>query len=177
MGKKTPASNVCKKVIASARAKISTRKVVSQVDGLYIHDSNGVSTVGNLSEPMASSSSSASNADILQYLQKIDASTQALAHCVEYIEHCANSTPIQRSHFPESSAAGFLQAVGQGFNPSQTLCFQEGVSTRHSSQGGVQGLASGRGDRSDPLSAQPIHVYFLRWVLLMTGMQSYLTLM
>ena len=160
MGKKTPASNTRKKVTASARAKISTktvRKVASQVNGSYIQDSNGVSTVVNLSEPMASSSSSTSNADILQYLQKTDASTQALAHRVEHIEHSANSTPIQnrqRSHFPESSSEGFLQAGGQGFNPSQTLRFQEAVSTRHSVQGGVQGLASGRGDRSDPLSAQ-----------------------
>ena len=32
--------------------------------------------------------------------------------------------------------------------------FQETVSTRHAVQGGVQGLASDRGDRSDPLSAQ-----------------------
>ena len=158
-GKKTPASNTRKKVTTSARAKISTRKVrkvASQVDGSYIQDSNGVSTVGNLSEPMASSSSSTSNADILQYLQKIDTSTQALARRVENIEHFANSTPIQnrqRSHFPESSSEGFLQAVGQGFNPSQTLRFQEGVPTHHSAQG-VQGLASGRGDRSDPLSAQ-----------------------
>ena len=137
MGKKTPAGNTRKKVTASARAKISTRKVrkvASQVDGSYIQDSNGGSTVGNLME-MASSSSSTSNADILQYLQKIDSSTQALAHRVEHIEHSANSTPIQnrqRSHFPESSAEGFLQAVGQGFNPSQTLRFQEGVPTRHS---------------------------------------------
>ena len=44
--------------------------------------------------------------------------------------------------------------MGQSFNPSQTLRFQEGVPTRHSAQGGVQGLASGWGDRSDPLSAQ-----------------------
>ena len=35
-----------------------------------------------------------------------------------------------------------------------TLWFQEAVSTRHSVQGGVQGLASSRGDSSDPLSAQ-----------------------
>ena len=160
MGKKTPASNVRKKVTALARAKISTRKVrivASQVDSSYIQDSNGVSTFGNFSEPVASSSSSASNADILQYLQKIDVSTQALARRVEHIEHSANCTPIQNrqcSHFPESSAEGFLQAVGQGFNPSQTLHFQEGVSTRHSSKGGVQGLVSGQGDRSDPLSAQ-----------------------
>ena len=80
MEKKTPASNTCKKVTASARAKISTRKVrkvVSQVDGSYIQDSNGGSAVGNLMEPMASSFSSTSNVDILQYLQKIDASTQA----------------------------------------------------------------------------------------------------
>ena len=49
MGKKTPASNVCKKVTASARVKTSTRKVrkvVSQVNGSYIQNSNGVSTVG-----------------------------------------------------------------------------------------------------------------------------------
>ena len=68
MEKKTPASNVHKKVTASARAKISTRKVrkvASQVDGSYIQDSNGVSTVGNFSEPVVSSSSYASNADIL----------------------------------------------------------------------------------------------------------------
>ena len=60
-----------------------------------------MSTVVNLSEPVASSSTS--NADILQYLQKIDASTQALARRVEHIEHSANSTPIQNrqhSHFP-----------------------------------------------------------------------------
>ena len=125
--------------------------------GSYIQDNNGVSTVVNLSEPTAFSSSSTSNADILQYLQKIGASTQALSCCVEHIEHSANSTPIQNrqhSHFPESSSEGFLQAGGQGFNPSQTLWFQEAISTRHSVQGGVQGLPSGRGDRSDPLSAQ-----------------------
>ena len=146
MGKKTP-----------ARAKISTRKVwkvASQVESSYIQDSNGETAVGSLIGPMASSSSSTSNADILQYLQKIDASTQALAHRVEHIEHSANSTPIQNrqhSHFPESSAEGFVHAVGQGFNPSQTLRFQEEVPTHQSAQGGVQGLASGRGDRSDPL--------------------------
>ena len=70
----------------------------------------------------------------------IDTSTQALACRVEHIEHAANSTPIQnrqRSHFPEASAEGFLQAVGQGSNPSHTFHFQEGVSTRHSLQGGV----------------------------------------
>ena len=74
MGKKTPASNTRKKVTASARAKISTRKVgkvASQVDGSYLQDSNGRTAVGSLIEPMASSSTS--NADILQYLQKIDA--------------------------------------------------------------------------------------------------------
>ena len=160
MGKKTPASNTCKKVRASARAKISTRKVrkqASQVDGSYLQDNIGVSTVDKLSEPMASSSSSASNADILQYLQKIDASTQALACRVEHIEHTANSTPIQirqRSQFPDVPADGFLQAMGQGSNPSQTLRFQEGVSTHHSPQGSDQVVMSGRGDRSDPLSGQ-----------------------
>ena len=129
MGKKTPASNIRKKVTASARAKISTRKVrkvVSQVDGSYIQDSNGVSTVENFSEPVVSSSSSANNADILQYLQKIDASTQALARRVAHIEHSANSTPNQnrqRSHFPEAVAEGSLQVVGQGSNPGQTLHF------------------------------------------------------
>ena len=160
MGKKTPASNTRKKVTASARAKISTRKVrkvASQVDGSYIQNSNGGMAVGMLTEPMVSSSSSASNAAILQYIQKIDTSTQALARRVEHIEHSANSTPIQnrqRSHFPESSAEGSLHAVGQGFNPSQTLRFQEGVPTHQSVQGGVQGLVSGQGDRSDPLAAQ-----------------------
>ena len=160
MGKKTPASNTRKKVTASARAKISTRKVwkvASQVDGSYIQDSNGGTTEGILTEPMVASFSSTSNAAILQYLQKIDASTQVLARRVEHLEHSANSTPIQNrqhSHFPESSAEGSLHAVGQGFNPSQTMRFQEGVPTRQSVQGGVQGLVSGRGDRLDPLSAQ-----------------------
>ena len=107
--------------------------------------------------PMASSSSSASNADILQYLPKIDASTQALARRVEHIEHTTNSTPIQirqRSQFPDVPADGFFQAMGQGSNPSQTLRFQEGVSTHHSPQGSDQVVMSGCGDRSDPLSGQ-----------------------
>ena len=59
MGKKTPASNTHKKVIASARTKISTRKVrkvASQVDSSYIQDSNGGTAVGTLIEPMVSSS-------------------------------------------------------------------------------------------------------------------------
>ena len=189
MGKKTPASNTCKKVTASARAKISTktvRKVASQVNGSYIQDSNGVSTVVNLSEPMASSSSSTSNADILQYLQKTDASTQALAHRVEHIEHSANSTPIQnrqRSHFPESSSEGFLQA-GVRVLTQVRLCgskkrFLHVIQYRVVFKGWH---LAGVTDRIRFLLrvlqvCQPIHVYFLRWVLLMTGTQFYLTLM
>ena len=96
--------------------------------------------MGNFSEPVVPSSSSTKNTNILQYLQKIDTSTQALAPRVDHIEHSVNSIPIQnrqRSHFPEASAEGFLQTVDQGSNPSQTLRFQEGLATRHSLQGGV----------------------------------------
>ena len=104
-----------------------------------------------------------------------------LARCVEHVEHSANSTPFQNrqcSHFPESSAEGFLHAAGQGFNSGQTLRFQEGVSTRQSVQGGVQGLASDRGDRSDLHSAQSSSGLLANPGLPSeTGTQSYLTIM
>ena len=105
--KKTPITNTRKRVTASARARISTKKVrkesTSDNSGSYLQDPP-VSTV-TLNQPAPSTNSS--NDQIMALLLKLDESNKALMAWMDNMEQrpSLNSTPvIPRSHNIEPQA-------------------------------------------------------------------------
>ena len=103
--KKTPVTNTRKRVTASARARISTKKVrkesTSDNSGSYLQDP----PVSTLNQPAPSTNSS--NDQIMALLLKLDESNKALTARMDKMEQrpSLNSTPvIPRSHNIEYQA-------------------------------------------------------------------------
>ena len=101
--KKTPISNTRKRVTASARARVSTKKVKRNVihnsDGSYLQDQphKAVSTVtsSNSTSPVAS------NDNIVALLQQLNDSNKALTDRIDKIEEKVSRSPttlLPRSH-------------------------------------------------------------------------------
>ena len=126
--KKTPITNTRKRVTASARARISTKRVRKNItednSGLYLQDP--VSTV-NLNQTGPSSNSS--NDQIMALLMKLDESNKALTAHMDKMEQrpSLDSTPvIPRSHGLEHQLLNTF--VGNNHPlalPTQSVTFQD----------------------------------------------------
>ena len=101
--KKTPLSNTRKRVMASARARVSTKKVKRNVnhnsDGSYLQEQphEVVSTVATGS----STSSVVSNENIVALLQQLNDSNKTLTDRIDEIEQKVSKSPtalLPRSH-------------------------------------------------------------------------------
>ena len=95
---KTTATNSKKRTTASARARISTKRIKKSVpisDGSYIQeqpDSNVSTSNQHQSDP---TSTGTHNEAILSLLQRLDESNRALTTCTDRIEQRSfNSTPV-----------------------------------------------------------------------------------
>ena len=126
--KKTAIMNTRKRVTASARARISTKRVMKNIteDNSWSYLQDPVSTV-NLNQPGPSSNSS--NDQIMTLLIKLDESNKALTTRMDKMEQrpSLDSTPvIPRSHGLEHQPLNTCVGNNQpSVLPTQSVTFQD----------------------------------------------------